>query len=290
MCGGVSSMPFHPSERGFSLRGDGAPQSPNGLATYSMEPDHYTGRATYILFRPDARVLKQFVPPPLELSEDPVALLKLYELKRHRVGQPYKDPRFCQYNEAVISTVAYLQGQPGHYNLYMWVDRDWAMWKAREVLGFPKKLADIHLTKLFPDEALDFEGREGKHNETIIGSVSRYGYPLIRVEVQLTGQASPEGLPRIKYFYGRRLLPSPQEGGQTIHQLIRVSVENVKMGPMLEGRASLELFDAPDEELACLKPREVLRAYNFTVEWVLPGYPGEIIHDYQRVGSEPVRK
>lgn len=257
------------------LKGDGIPLSLSGNTTYKMVTQKYTGRVIYILFLPDLDILKKYIPAPLKLADEPYAFIKLYELKRRNLNEPFGDPMFSTYNEAVISTIANYNGEEGHYNLFMWVDKDWAMWRAREVLGFPKKLADIHLTKHFHEENL--ESPDNQFN----ASVSRYGNKLIEASVELESIETSPNLPRLKYFYNRRRIPSPYENGPVLDQLIRLQVQNSKIGQVYKGKAEFELFDTVDEELTFLKPQEIMGAYYFQVEWELPGYPGEVIHSFE---------
>jgi acetoacetate decarboxylase len=258
----------------FNLKGAGIPLSPSGKTSYRMEAQKYSGRVIYILFRPDVEILKQFIPPPLEMPETPYAFLKLYELKRRFLDKPYADPVFSHYNEAVISTVANFQGEPGHFNLYMWVTKDWATWKAREVLGWPKKLADISLTKHFHEEEL------APPEQRLEVSVSRYGNTIIRASIEINRKSTPDELPRFKYFYSRRIIPNPGEKGASLDQLIRVEVQDGKIGNMLGGNATIDFSDCHDEEIECLNPKEIMGGYYFPIEWVLPAYPGEIIYEY----------
>lgn len=258
----------------YNLKGAGAPLSPSGNTSYRMEAHHYSGRVIYILFKPEPGVLEQFVPAPLTLPEEPFAFLKLYELKRRKEGEPYADPAFSHYNEAVVSTVASLNGEPGHYNLFMWVSKDWATWKAREVLGFPKKTADIELTKHFHEETLD------PPVNRLDAVVSRYGNRIIEVSAELTRTADASELPRFRYFYGRRILPSPEPEGKVIDQIIKISVENGKTGNILGGTGTVRFRDCHDEQLEIFQPKEILGAYYMPIQWVLPAYPGKIVHEF----------
>jgi acetoacetate decarboxylase len=258
----------------YNLKGAGIPQSPSGKTSYVMEDQKYSGRVIYILFRPDPEVLRRFIPPPFELQADPYAFLKLYELKRRFLEEPYADPVFSHYNEAVISTVVNFEGDAGHYNLYMWVNKDWASWKAREVIGWPKKTAQIEITKHFQEEDLL------PPEQRLEATVTRYGYPVIRAAVDLEREAKADELPRFKYFYSRRIIPSPDKPAPSLDQLIRVEVRGGKIGLIRSGPAEIHFSDCHDEEVACLSPAEIIGGYYFPIEWTLPAYPGKIIHQY----------
>ena len=58
------------------------------------------------------------------------------------------DPIQSQYREFFIVVGARYQGQPVSRCVYIWVDKDFAMYRGW-IQGFPKKLGSIHMTRLF---------------------------------------------------------------------------------------------------------------------------------------------
>src|SRR5512135_1071412 len=136
----------------FKRHGGGVPFSPSGRASFRMETHRYVGHVIYIMFKIDPATLNALVPEPLKPNPDGLAFAKLYQLKRRRPDSQYREPAFSQYNEIVLATAVEYEGHIGHYNFFMWVTRDWAMWKGREVIGWPKKIADIDFTLHVPGE------------------------------------------------------------------------------------------------------------------------------------------
>lgn len=260
----------------YDLKGTGVPHSPSGNSGYRMVAQEYSGRACYVLFRPSEGVLERYVPPPLQLTSD-YAFVKFYELKRRNVGEDYAEPAFSHYNEAVIACLAEYEGEIGHYNFAMWVSRDWAHWKAREVLGWPKKLADVAITT---DTALDdFGGGDDDFHPDLQVVVNRHGHEIARGRFTFDGQGSTSDLPKGGLYWGVRHLPNPAESEKTIRQLVRMETQDSRLGPILTGAGELDFFDCPDEELSVLQPSEVIRALYFPIKWILPAYPGRIVHD-----------
>jgi acetoacetate decarboxylase len=90
----------------------------------------------------------------------------------------YPETNFdCVYNEGALFVECERHGERGLYCLAMPVDDDMAMIGGREFLGYPKKMA----------ERIALE-REGDH---VVGSVTRRGTEILRIECDLEGPLSP---------------------------------------------------------------------------------------------------
>lgn len=249
--------------------GAGQPFGVTKKLSYTMTADRYTGRVLYLTFRTGVD-LGRWLPPPLEAADPHAGFIKLYELKRRpEHGQPLP-PSFSQYHEACVTVLAGPAGEiPRHYNLFMWVDRDWATYKARETLGWPKKLADIDITRTFRVE--DRYDRDAE-TERFAASVVRHGYPILRVTADLDPDAAPQPVPPFNGFYTVRHLPAAI-GGDSVSELLVIETRDGWFGPGTYGTAEVELGDAPDEELTSLNPVEVTGCVLRDVGWVLPAWP-----------------
>ena len=245
---------------------------PFGLSrklSYTMSAERYTGRVLYVTFRTETD-LSAWLPPPLVPADPHEGFVKIYQLKRRPEHGDPLPPNFSQYNEACVTVLA---GPPGeqarHYNLFMWVDRDWALYKAREALGWPKKLADIHITDTFPsDERYDLDEGTARYE----ADMSRWGYRVMGVRAELDPAAPAQPAPPFNGFYTARHVPAPI-GGQPISELLVIEPRDGWFRPGVYGTADIEFFDAPDEELSLLGPVEVTGCVLREVGWVLPGWP-----------------
>lgn len=238
--------------------------------SYQMLADRYTGRVLYVTFRTKAD-LSQWIPPPLQPADPHEGFLKLYELRRRpESGKPYP-PAFSQYYEACVAVLAGPPGEPlRHYNLFMWVSHDWAMYKARSALGWPKKLANIAMTLTHPVEST--HGRDRDDSEFNV-DVDRYGYPIIRVRASLN-RAAPAGQTKpFNGFYTVRHIPAPLGGGEDIRELLVIEPRDGWFGNEVWGDATVEFGTAPDEELEQLGPVEVTACVLRDTGWVLPAWP-----------------
>ncbi len=238
--------------------------------SYKMEADRYTGRVLYGMFRTKAD-LSRWVPPPLKCVDPHAGFIKLYSLKRRVVGSSPAAPSFSQYHEACITVEAAPPGEPPrHYNLFMWVTHDWALYKARSVLGWPKKIADISLTDTYPGESgydYDTEVRDFR------GDVSRYGHKIISLDAQLDPGAPAQKMPAFNGFYTIRHIPSPVSADEDIRELLVISPRDGWVANDVWGTGSLSFGDAPDEELSQLGEVELTSCVLRDTGWVLPAWP-----------------
>ena len=252
--------------------GAGQPFGVSKKLSYSMSADRYTGRVLYVTFT-TATDLNQWLPPPLISTNPHIAFLKIYQLKRRPEDGTPLPPAFSHYHEACITVLAGPPGEPErHYNLFMWVDRDWATYKAREALGWPKKFASIDITETYPD-AERYDRDVGTN--VFAANVSRYGYQLIDVKCTLDPAQESQPIPPFNGFYTVRHLPPPVDG-TAIRELLVIETRDGWFSQGTFGSGSIEFFDAPDEELRMLGAVEVTGCVLRDVGWVLPAWPARL--------------
>lgn len=250
--------------------------------SYSMDADRYTGRVLYVSFRTDAD-LSSWLPEPLRAVDPHAGFLKIYELKRRPEHGPALPPGFSQYREVCVTVLAGPPGEPArHYNLFMWVDRDWAMYKAREALGWPKKLADIHLTTTFPGDGR-YDLDEGTSDYGV--DVTRWGYRIMSVRARLDASAPEQPTPPFNGFYTIRHQPEPI-GGEPTRELLVIETRDGWFRAGTYGTATVQFADAPDEELAALGEPEVTGCVLREVGWVLPAWPARLLENLPPLGVE----
>ena len=251
------------------LIGAGQPFGVSKRLSYQMASDRYTGRVLYVMFETDADV-NAWLPPPLRAVDPHEAFLKIYQLKRRPEHGAPLPPAFSQYHEACVTVLAAPPGEPArHYNLFMWVDRDWATYKAREVLGWPKKLATIDITETFPTpDRYDHDAEVA----TFSAAVSRYGYPLMHINATLDPDADPQPGPPFNGFYTVRHLPAALDG-DSVSELLVIETRDAWFGEGTSGEAEVQFFGAPDEELDLLGRPRVTGCVLRDVGWVLPAWP-----------------
>ena len=236
-----------------------------------MVTHRYTGRALYVMFRTEAD-LSRWLPAPLQAVDPHRGFIKVYRLKRRPIDGPPLPSAYSGYAEVCITTLVTIPGDPipRHYNLAMWLDRDWAVYKYREVFGWPKKLATIDITQTFASAgSYDHDtGTTAYH-----ARLHRHGYPLLDIEVDLSNGESCE-LPPFHGFYSTRFIASPDgDPEQSISELLAIDPIDGWAEPPTFGTASVTLGHAPDEEVDLLGPLVVEGCALYDTGWVLPAWP-----------------
>ena len=101
--------------------------------------DFYDVETLSMIWETKQEIVERLLPPPLEPFETPIARAYVCKFPRTNFGVSYQETALmllCQYKEEV-----------GVYILGMHVDNDIAMVLGRELHGYPKKMAEIHLKR-----------------------------------------------------------------------------------------------------------------------------------------------
>ena len=128
----------------------------------------------WVRFRTDPRVVRELLPHPLKVPNDPLATVFVADYVQTNFGPPYQ--------EAVLSVDAAFRGQIGNYMAAVLLTDDMAIAGGRAG-GYPNKLADVDLTI---------------HDDHAVGWATRRGVDVLRLEgaiLEETGRASALGLP-----------------------------------------------------------------------------------------------
>lgn len=119
-----------------------------GFAPSRADLDRYYGLGVRVLS--DARMLavvfqttrdaqRSLLPPPLTPAEEPTGLMFVADYGTTNLGPGYL--------EAALFLHCSYQGEAGSYCLSMPITNEARMHNGRDIFGFPKKLADIHLER-----------------------------------------------------------------------------------------------------------------------------------------------
>jgi acetoacetate decarboxylase len=126
--------------------------------------EFYGAEALIVYFFTKPEIVQKLLPPPLKPAAMPLGSVFLAHYPRTNFGVTYR--------ESALLLAADFKGETGLYCLSMPVTNDIALILGRETFGYPKKMADIHLT------------RQGSKVE---GWTERHGVRLLDVRVNLTG-------------------------------------------------------------------------------------------------------
>jgi acetoacetate decarboxylase len=250
------------------LKGFSTPHSPLGRANLVGPPPwHYVGDMLVVEFwsQPDAAAA--VLPEPLEPHPDGgrAAAMFIDWQSCGRNRDELVDPSRSQYKEFFVTVNALYEGEEVAFCPYIWVDRDFSLARGW-IQGFPKKLGSIWITRTFGlDVAADPGIREGA---SFGGTCAAYERRLAEATVTLErpSEAGPthNDPPIVNVRHMARLEKGHHEEA-ALHELVRSRSFDRGASEIWEGSATLELFDAPGEELAALAPTRVGKGYRFTL-------------------------
>lgn len=186
------------------------------------------------LFHTHPEVVARLLPPPLEPAEQPGAMVFIAEYPQTNLGPGYR--------EAALFLQCRYQGEAGTYCLAMPIDGEEVRCaNGREIFGFPKKAATIHLE------------REGS---TARGWVERKGVRIFELTVELFGEVpelAPVG-PTFLFKAAPRIDLRPGFDGPVLlcRQRTELEVKRLEVGvPALQLRGSP---DDPWDEVEVVEP------------------------------------
>jgi len=135
------------------------------MANTRATVDFYDAEMLTVFWETKPEIVAKLVPPPLEPAEAPIVMAFVANYPGTNFDVTYKE-------SALFVRVVH-DGEEGGYCLAMPVTNDIAMAGGREVFGFPKKMADIHIQ------------RDGK---SVGGWTERRGVRFMEIRTELTGK------------------------------------------------------------------------------------------------------
>jgi acetoacetate decarboxylase len=251
------------------LQGFSVPLSPEGRAALTpVPPWHYAGDLLLVDFAADPDAVQAVLPHGLELDPaDPGGCVAFFVAWQYssETGEEYLDPARSQYNEFILLVNAVYRGEAVCSCPYIYVDKDNAMARGW-IQGWPKKGGEIHTTRAFPLSAkaaprVEPGGRFG-------GTLSVNGRRIAEAVVEL------ERLSADPVYFGKRPVVNmryfPQLAGAgkakpPVCELVRSLLSEAQRTEVWEGKADLEFFPSPDNELDAFRPVAVRGGYRYSM-------------------------
>ena len=256
----------------MSLHGWSLPLSPGGTASLVPPPPwHFSGEALGIDFRCDPAAAAAVLPDHLEPVGDGPASFIFCDWSSAADQDPrvMADPARGQYKEAYVAVHARLDGKTVARVPYIWVDNDLSFARGH-IQGFPKKFGVISITR-----AVEV-GRGGPRLEggaRFSGHVTGLGARLARGTVTLDAPAEPGFVPKAMRLpvWHTRLMPDLAGGEPLVFDLARNIVSDFAVANVWTGNGDLELFESEFEELAALRPVDVIGGFRCSVAFSITG-------------------
>jgi acetoacetate decarboxylase len=169
------------------------------------------------------------------------------------------------------------QGQPASRCVYIWVDKDFAMYRGW-IQGFPKKLGSIHLTRLFPvGKATPRLEPGARFGATCCANDRQIARAVVTLqEISKTGptvNAPP--------MYNTRHFPAYSGLHPDVFELVKAGGFEREVTEIWAGEAQLTLYSDTLEDLQAIAPQAIIKGYRFSFAYTVHG--GEVIaqHDQE---------
>jgi acetoacetate decarboxylase len=141
--------------------------------------DFYDAELLIVYWETKPEIIKKLLPPPLKPAKHPVAQAFVANYPKTNFGIAYKEAGLFLYTE--------FDGVIGMYCFAMPVDNDMAMIGGREMIGYPKKMANLNFQ------------HDGKTTE---GWVERHGIRFFEVKMEGNNKLNDKNAMRISMDLG----------------------------------------------------------------------------------------
>lgn len=211
----------------------------------------YDANMLGVLFETKPEIVQRLLPPPLEPTDQPGGMIFIAHYPKTNLGPGYFESALflrCQYD-----------GEAGSYCLSMPIDSEPRMHNGRNIYGFPKKIAEIHLEK------------EGQRVE---GWVERAGVRFVEITAELTGTL-PE-LPELGCMFLFKAMPRAdlQPGFDGPVFLVRQKTD-IQMKALEIGTAEVVLRESEVDPWAEVEISNILAAFYLVSDNTMQ--PGKIL-------------
>lgn len=211
-----------------------------------------------VVFSTNSGSIEALIPKPLELITNKyyVSLTMVNMISTISPDEALSQPDACQYRECLIKIYCQFNGKPYWYVPVSWVTTDFSLLRGF-LMGFGKRLGEIHLTQFHPLNTLVPEKKKGS---TLHGICSSRNDIHAEMSVKLQTIASDwmfagTGMAVMKHFPGDTVNDTP-----LIHQLVELSVENYVQKDLWLAHGEIKQLTSRFSEINSLQPHEIVGA------------------------------
>ena len=263
------------------------PLSPDGRASIVPPPPwHYSGDFLIVEYRTNPEAVIALLPPELEPADDPGAVAAIFADWQSCTddGHELLDPIQSQYKEFFIVVGAKYQGKPVSRCVYIWVDKDFAMYRGY-IQGFPKKLGSIHITRAMAvgkaTPKIEAGGRFG-------ASCTAGSREIARATITLREFSKTGPTVNDPPMYNSRHFPAYNGLRPDVFELVKSSGFDRSATPIWEGDATLEFGKNTIEDLGAIAPQSIIKGYQFSFGYSVHG--GEVIAQHDKDAAQEVKR
>jgi acetoacetate decarboxylase len=247
----------------MTLKGYTFPLSPDGRAGLVPPPPwHYSGDFLIVEYRTNPDNVIALLPPELTPADDPGAVAAIFADWQSCSDDMHElvDPIQSQYREFFLVIGGKYQGQPVSRCAYIWVDKDFAMFRGY-IQGFPKKHGSIHITRTFPvGKAAPQVAPGGRFGATCTANDRQIARAVITLR-QLSKDGPTVNAPPL---YNTRHFPAATGTRPDVFELVRATSYDRSASEIWEGDADLRLYDDTLEDLQAIAPKEIIKGFRFS--------------------------
>lgn len=224
-------------------------------------PWHYSGDLLTLEYRADPDAVAALLPTGVEPApEEPgaVALIWADWQSTSDSLEELLDPVRSQYKECFAVVRCSYRGELFSRCVFIWVDKDFALARGW-YQGYPKKLGQIWLTR---PVAVGRAGPRLEPGGTFGATLAANDRRLAQATFTIAGPSETGGFVNALPMLHNRWLPAIDPATPpALDELVTMSSTGVDLGPAFAGSFELELFEAPHEELATLRPLSPIAGY-----------------------------
>ena len=259
-------------------RGYTAPLSADGRAALVPAPPwHYSGNYLVVEYRADPDSVVALLPPELDPADDPGAVTAVFTEWQScsEGGYELLDPVQALYNEFMIVVACKFRGQATTRCVYIWVDKDFAMYRGW-IQGFPKKLGSIYMTRACLVGKATARIQPGGQFAATCTAGSR---EIARAVVTLRRTSANGPALNSLTMHNTRHFPAYNGHAPSVYELVRAGGRDHEVSEIWEGDAELTLGANTIEGLQAIAPKEIIKGYRFSLAYTMSG--GEVVAQHQ---------
>jgi acetoacetate decarboxylase len=245
-------------------------------------PWHYSGDLLTVEYRTDPTQVAALLPEPLTLvpeADDPGAVAVIFA-DWQSCGPDFAeldDPVRAQYKEAFVVVRCRYREVTYSRCVYIWVDKDFALVRGH-FQGYPKKLGSIWMTR---PVTIGKAGPRVAPGGRFAGTVAHHDRRILDVRVTLREPSPTNGFVNGHPMLHSRYVPSiAADGKDSLDELVTMSGTDVELGQAWSGDAEISIGESPIEELALLKPIEIIGGYWRSVGTTFVG--GRLVNEHHQ--------
>jgi acetoacetate decarboxylase len=241
------------------------PRTPTGRSSLAPRPPwHYSGNCLAVEFEADAEAVRSLLPPPLEFADARCCAYFIEWQFATDDGEELLDPVGSQYRESIFLVSGRYRDESIAFCPFIWVDQDMSLMRGL-IQGWPKQIGSTWITRAYdvPGKASSQHAPGGRFGASLAAKDRR----LASARVTLREPSRLLPTPSFAEAVNVRLFPNLSQGMHdrpAICELVRLRSRAVRVGSILKGDASLDLYDHPRVELSMLRPRTAGSGYRFS--------------------------